>query len=420
MKLATHLTFRLSALFLIILMIWSVIYFFMQMYEIHDGIDEGLDNLKHEFLLQVDNDPEFVEVMVKHNPLNIIVKEISYKEAIETNEKHITTKVYFETEKEDEEVRLLQTAFKCESNGKYYSLKLFTSTVETDDLIENMLCMLIALWLTLGLLLIVAGKKIIENSSASFNLLLSRLQQFRLNRSEMIELPQTNISEFQDLNSTVEVLLKENIQAYKEQKNFIENASHELQTPLAIINSKIELLINDCHTNEEQIKELTIILANLSRMKRLNNSLLLLSKIKNKQFAETSEVNLSEVIQEVGENFNDIIEHKNISLNIRLVHLATTVTMNPDLAHVMINNLIKNAINYNIKNGKIDITLTNNSLSISNDGKELEKGVDIFQRYSSLNDSTGLGLSIVTSILALYNFKIEYSYTGKHNIVIFF
>lgn len=422
MKLANHLTIRLCGLFILILSLWSVIYFLMQMHEIYDDIDEGLTNLKQEFIVQADNDSAFVESMVKYNPFNMIVEEIDYEKAIDIKEEHTTTKVYFETEKEFEEVRILTTAFRCEANGKYYSIKFFTSTVESDDLIENMLFLLICLWITLSLMIIFGGKYIIERSSKPFNKLLEKLHDFSLDNTKMIEIPKTNISEFKALNNAVEALLKENIQAYNEQKAFIENASHELQTPLTVIISKIELMMNSQNISEEQISDLSIVLSNLNRMKRLNSSLLLLSKIKNKQFVENTDVNILEVLEDVRNNFSDIIEHRGLSLSIEQIGVPT-VKMNADLAHIMISNLMKNAVNYNILNGRIEIKLTTNSITISNDGKPISEGLNIFDRYISNNtsdSSTGLGLSIVSSIISVYRFKIEHSYNTMHHISIQF
>lgn len=422
MKLANHLGIRLTGLFVIIFLIWSVIYFFAQMHEIYDGIDEGLTNLKQEFIVQANKDAAFVENMEKYNPINMIVREISYEEAINLKEEHQTTKIYFETEKEFEELRILTTAFRCEDNEKYYRIQFFTSTVESEDLVENMLMLLVILWITLSMLLFWGNRYIIRRSSKPFSELLDKLHDFNLGQTKMIDFPKTNISEFRALNQTVEALLKENIQAYKEQKIFIENASHELQTPIAVIISKIELLMDKESVTEEQIKELSSILSNLNRIKRLNSSLLLLSKIRNKQFTTDTEVCLESIVSEVCESFEDIIEHKQISLKVDIEY-PPVLKMNSDLAHIMVSNLVKNATNYNTPNGGIEIVLRENYFAISNDGNPLPKGMNIFERYTSggsSNASTGLGLAIVSSIVDIYNFKISYSYEQKHIVTIYF
>lgn len=415
MKLSNHLTIRLSGIFIVIMLIWSVIYLIIQMNEIYDGIDEGLSNLKQEFVYKANNSPDFITDMEKHNPLNIIVNKIPYEEAKDFKEIYSASKVYFVTEEENEEVRMLTTAFFCEQNGQYYKLRIFTSTVETDDLIKNMLYLLIALWVGLALVIIIGIKKVIHNSNKPFNKLLDDLKCFRLGETKMIEFSPTNIQEYKELNHSVKILLEDNINAYNEQKNFIENASHELQTPLSITINKLELMANSNKPDKEQLEEITSALASLNRMKRLNSSLLLLSKIKNKQFSGNEKIDMIAVFDEILSDFEDFISHKELTLAINRKQEIMTVSINKDLAYILANNLIKNAISHNIKNGNIDITFASDTVTISNDG--LPVNSDIFERYvSSSTDSksSGLGLSIVKSITDIYGFKISHRYNNKH------
>lgn len=423
MKLANHLTSRLIALLLIVLAVWSVIYFWMQMNEIYGDIDEGLTNLKQEFIVQANTDPAFVDMMLAYNPINMQVEEISYGEALNIKEEHITTDIYFPTEREREEVRMLVTAFRCEPNGKYYRIKFFTSTVESEDLIKNMILLQVALWITLVSVMFFGGRYVINRTNKSFYKLLTELKNFELDQSKMIEIPPSNISEYKSLNKAVETLLEKNIQTYKEQKVFIENASHELQTPIAVIIGRIELMMNSQDISERHLSDLATILANLNRMKRLNSSLLLLSKIRNRQFVDTIRVNIREVIDDVYENFRDIIEHRELQFSIE-EEGNPDLLINKDLAHILVNNLIKNAVNYNIPQGKINIKLTHYSLTIANNGEAIKENINIFDRYTSFSSgsssSTGLGLAIVSSIAELYQFKIEYNYNGMHTISIRF
>ncbi len=421
MKLSNHLTLRLSGIFIIIMLIWSVIYFFIQMNEIYDGIDEGLNNLKQEFIYKANGSSEFIISMEEHNPLNIIVYKIPYEEAIEVKETYSASRVYFVTEEEDEEVRMLTTAFFCESNKEYYKLKIFTSTVESEDLIKNMLYLIIALWICLAFVIILVIKKVIHSSNKPFHKLLQDLRNFKLGETKMIKFPTTNIQEYTELNNSVKNLLESNIDAYNEQKTFIENASHELQTPLSIASHKLELLANEESLNESQLTYITSVLSSLNRMKRMNSSLLLLSKIKNKQFFENEPINMISVFEEILNNFEDLINHKEITLNIHKGCNTITLLMNKDLAYIMANNLIKNAVAHNVKSGTIDITFRPTSITISNDGLPTEN--DIFERYvssSSSHKSSGLGLSIVKSITDIYKFQITYQYSDKHIFTITF
>lgn len=421
MKLANHLTIRLSGLFIIIFLTWSAIYIFVQMAEIYDGIDEGLNNLKQEFIIKANASDDFIEAMSLHDPINVIVDKITHDEAIQLKETYSTAKVYFPSEDENEEVRMLTTAFLCERDQQYYSLKLFTSTVESEDLIKNMFYLLGSLWVILGITIVVALKKIINKSNRPFYMVLDNLKKFKLNSSKMIDFPQTSISEYKELNSSIQNLLEKNINTFTEQKNFIENASHELQTPLTIAISKLDLMMNSSELSEDQLEELNTVLRGLNRMKRLNSTLLLLSKIRNRQFVDNAEVDLSLIFEDTIEDFRDLAEYKGITINI-VKNGRAIVTMNKDLAHILATNLIKNAVIHNIKGGYIHIHIKEESITIMNSGSAIGKDINIFERYSSQSEdsqSSGLGLSIVKSIADLYKFRLSYQYGGKHIITLY-
>lgn len=423
MKLSNYLTLRLSFVLMLIMLIWSVIYFFIQMAEIHDGIDEGLTNLKQEFIYEANYSPEFLEAVKNHNPLNIRIEQITYEEADDFKETFADSKVYFVTEKEYEEVRMLTTAFYCEQDGNYYKLEFFTSTVERDDLIKNMSYLLIALWLGLALALVLVVKRIIYKSNEPFYTLLSNLKKFRLDNTKMIEFPKTRISEYAELNESVRILLERSIGTFVEQKNFIENASHELQTPLAITINRLELLLDASNLSEQQMNEISSILNNLNRMKRLNSSLLLLSKIKNKQYVTSEEVDLVNVFDITLSNFEDLIEHKGISMEVKKISSSLSVNMNKDLAFILATNLIKNAVSHNVKEGYIEIIYKSDSIVIINEGTPIDEDTDIFKRYvsnTSGSASSGLGLSIVKSIADIYNYRILHHYSGGKHIVTLF
>jgi signal transduction histidine kinase len=396
------------------MLFWSAIYFVLQMNEINDGNDEGLTNLKQEFIAKANTNPGFVEALEIHNPLNIIVKEIPYQEAISIIENFTTTKVYFSTEFEKEEVRMLTTAFRCEQNGKYYRLQFFTSTVESDDLIKNMFYLLFGLWIALSFTLFLVGKIIMSKANKPFYNLLNELEKFRLDNSQMIDFTPSNIREYTQLNKSVRELLKKNITVFTEQKVFIENTSHELQTPLTIVIAKLELLIEKYQHNRNYAEDIADVLNILNRMKRLNANLLLLSKIKNRQFPETSSVNLRNVLETVIADFDDLIDYKGIIIE-KTGEASPVMQMNEDLAYILFTNLIKNAVAHNHQGGKIIIRYASDSITIANSGNEVS--VDIFERYQNASvdeKSSGLGLSIVKSIVALYEIEITYSYDKVH------
>jgi signal transduction histidine kinase len=394
------------------MLLWTTIYCVLQMKEIHDGNDEGLTNLKQEFIAKANRLPDFVEDMEKSAPLNLMVKEISQTQAEKIVENFTTEKIYFATEFEKEEVRMLTSAFYCMLNGRYYQIQFFTSTVESDDLIKNMLYLMLGLWTALVLTVIIVSKIIISSANRPFYNLLENLKAFRLDNNKLFDFQDTKISEYKQLNASIKELLEKNMDVYNQQKQFIENTSHELQTPVTIAVARLEMLLEKYQNDQNLTEEITNLLQTLGRMKRLNSSLLLLSKIKNRQFSESENVDLQSVLENVIFEFEDLAEYKNISICKDIAcNASKTEKINPDLAHILFTNLLKNAINYTENGGKIIVFYAENLIRISNTGnKELE---NVFERY---HGASGLGLSIVKSIADLYGMEISYRFENKMHV----
>ncbi|MDR0724543.1 MAG: HAMP domain-containing histidine kinase [Prevotellaceae bacterium] len=416
MKLIDYLISRITLFFTAIMLLWAAVYFLLQMKEIHDGIDEGLTNLKQEFIAKANITPGFVDVLKTCSPPNFVIKEITTEDAKTVVENFTTATVYFPTELEKEEVRMLTTAFRCEQNGKYYQLQFFISTVESDDLIENTLYLLLGLWIALSLTMFVVSKIIVTKTNKPFYLLLDELKRFHPDNNRMIDFPPAKIREYIQLNNTVKELLERNMHVFAEQKMFIENTSHELQTPLAIVVAKLENLLEKYRDNETYVQELAGILNVLNRMKRLNSNLLLLSKIKNRQFADNRTVNLRETLERVIVEFEDLAAYRQIRVE-QKGNASPVLQINEDLAHILFTNLVKNAIVHNEPNGKISVRYAPDAITIANTGNKT--AAKMFERYQTgANDekSSGLGLSIVKTIAELYQIKVDYCYEGEMHI----
>ena len=415
MKLVNYLIIRITLVFTIIMILWSIVYLLLQMHEIHDGNDEGLINLKQEFVVQANTVEGFVESMEKFQPINLIITEIPFEEAVHIKEHFKTTTVYFPTEFDHEEVRMLTSAFRCELNGKYYKIQFFTSTVETEDILKNILYLTLGLWAVLIITLIVVGKVVISRSNKPFYQLLDEFKRFRLDNSKGIVIYETKIAEYKQLNEAVSELISKNINIFTEQKEFIENSSHELQTPIAVAITKLELMTEKYKNDKTLAQELVELTSTLNRMKRLNSSLLLLSKIKNSQFADIQNINMNAELQKSLEELSDFIDFKEITVIIDLQNIVEK-KMNSDLARILFVNLLKNAITHNKQGGKIEITAVSNIITISNTGTHPIE--NLFVRYRKTTRSSGLGLSIVKSIADLYNIEIEYRFEENKHVFI--
>ncbi|MBK6834145.1 MAG: hypothetical protein IPG89_07685 [Bacteroidetes bacterium] len=202
---------------------------------------------------------------------------------------------------------------------------------------------------------------------------------------------------------------------YEKLKNFTENASHELQTPLAIIKGKTELLMQTQGLTEEQSKLISEIDQTSNRLKKLNQTLLLLSKIENNQFKNEKSIDFSEILKSKLEQIEDLIKIKNIKLNAQIE--SSSQNINPVLADILISNLLSNALRYTPENGAISIQLNSKEFLISNNGNPLKFGGDkIFDRFhkeGESSESTGLGLALVKQIAVINKQGINYQYSNN-------
>jgi signal transduction histidine kinase len=228
-----------------------------------------------------------------------------------------------------------------------------------------------------------------------------------------LTLTNTGISEFDELNAVITALTDKVISDYKTLKQFSEDASHELQTPLSIIRAKVESLLNMHHPTLEQTEIIQSIYSSVERLSKLSRSLVLLTKVENRQFRDIQQINLKESIQHRLFEFQELIQLKKLKVKTQFADDGM-IHMSPSLADILINNLISNAINHNLVGGIIEIELFEHEFIICNSGeKQLETPEKIFERFHKQNQaskSIGLGLAIVKKICDTHNMKVSYSF----------
>jgi signal transduction histidine kinase len=248
---------------------------------------------------------------------------------------------------------------------------------------------------------------------------LNSIENFDLQNSKKPEFGESNIIEFEKLNEALNRMSEKMLKDFSLQKEFSENASHEIQTPLAIIKSKLELLIQSENYTEEQAKLIQDISDTVNRLSRINQALLMMTKIENKQFPVKEDLDLGLVIRKHLQNFEELIAEKDIETKTNL-QPSYCISMNPLLADMLVTNLISNAIKHNVSHGKFFISQTANSIIFKNTGDPLTFDPDlIFDRFRKDRqhpDSLGLGLSIVKKIAESSNIRIEYSYENEMHI----
>ncbi len=307
-------------------------------------------------------------------------------------------------------------------HGKIYHITVRALTVEKTDIVMSIFMATAVLLLLLVSVLYFINKKTATSIWKPFYENLEKLKSFSLQSREKFALNETPITEFNELNQSINRLTSKVKSDYNSLKEFTENASHELQTPLAVIQAKAENLLNGKNLNEEQITTLHAVLENISRLEKLNSTLLLLTKIENDQFSEQEAIHFTTLIQSNIDSMKELFEMRDIKTVVNIKE-EFVLEMNGSLAQILLVNLLKNALVHTGENGMIQVEIMKHQLVFSNSGKEALKNSDkIFERfYKETGDkrSTGLGLSLVSKICEVSHLQIEYTFaTDRHSFTI--
>tara|TARA_B100000945_G_scaffold288398_1_gene260719 strand:- start:1612 stop:2793 length:1182 start_codon:yes stop_codon:yes gene_type:complete len=389
--------------------------------EVYDSLDDGLENQKELILQAVREDPSLL-FDTEFGVNNYTIKKTSQPVSEHFySDSYRDTLMYMQVEDEYEPVRILESIF--EHKGDYYKIKLITSMVEEDDQIENLVKYLIVLYLLLISSILLLNNLIFRKIWKPFYDLIGHLKNFRIEKDEPIKTKPTSIDEFRLLNLSVEKLTEKSRKSYLVQKQFIENAAHELQTPLAISINKLELLVEKNELTDLQSQEVGQVLDSLGRLNRLNKSLLLLSKIDNDQYIEEERVSFNEVIRRTVENLEDFAVHRGVAIYVDEKE-QIDFKINKDLSEILLLNLIKNAVIHSDKKSQVKIEVARNSITIKNYGENKSLNPEmIFKRFSknsSNKSSTGLGLAISKAITDRYQLNLTYHFSGQHEFAIIF
>lgn len=305
-------------------------------------------------------------------------------------------------------------------NERFYQIIVRTSLIEKEEMLFFVTSVAgIAIFLFMILFTFLnraASKKILKD----FHTTLQKLNEFSIDQKEKFVLEKANIEEFNNLNKSLEYLADKAINEYRSLKEFTEELNHEIQTPLAVIKSKLELMLQTENLNKDSYSILDISLKQLSKINRINKSILFLNKLEHKKLFESESVELTSEINNVLLSLNDYIIAKKITIN-KKIDRSLNLWINQSLLNILIVNLFSNSIRHNIYNGIIEIELIDNELILSNNGKEPaynpEKYFERFYKESELNESIGLGLTIVKKICDNYGINIKYIYdSGFHKI----
>jgi signal transduction histidine kinase len=308
-----------------------------------------------------------------------------------------------------------QLVFPVIVNGKPYKAFVTKSEEEMEDLVLLIVLITVGIIIFLLLILFITNRLLLRKIWKPFYNNLQSIKAFNLSNKKYSGSDATDIDEFRDLDSAVKTMTAQIIKDYDTLKNFADNASHEMQTPLAILNSKLDLLIQEPGLTETHTKQLQSMYDAITRLTKLNQSLLLLTKIENNQFKPAEALRLDILLKEKLLQLEDLIIARHLKLSFVIVPVS--IKMNDYLADILLNNLISNAIRHNEENGEINITLNEQKLLISNTGTSLNfDAAQVFDRFKKDDQSEGLGLglAIVKQICDNYQFGISYSF--KNNL----
>ena len=382
-----------------------------------DETDDTLENYGEILMESALHDPSILETegslmsFYKFTP-------ISEEEGRHYRQVFYDATVYIELEDEDEPVRVMCTAFRM-PDGQYYELKLMISILERDDMVEAMLWYLGALFLLFLICTSIGIQLVLKGVFRPLHRLLDWLHCIQPGKEVPPLDNPTKIREFRQLSDAALDMGNRSYKAYEEQKQFIENASHELQTPLAIVRGKVELLAESEGMTEQQMEQLDEIYATLGRAVKLNKSLLLLSRIENGQYTEMEDVSVDEILDELLPDLMDIYEHKQVRLIRKREEQPFIIRCNHSLAQILVSNLVKNSLLHNREGGELQVFTTPASLVIRNTGDVPLDGEKLFRRFyhgmDGKKDSTGLGLAIARSIALSSSLKLTYEWQdGMH------
>lgn len=327
-------------------------------------------------------------------------------------------KIVIKNAREDEFEEFLEYSSRIEVKNNFYSIKLRESTFESEDLVSILTGALSILLLSVLIIAFFVSKKINKTVWKDFEKNLQEIEQFSFTANKPLQLLKSDIEEFDRLNKVVNNLTEKLETDYLSLKEFSENASHEIQTPLSIVLLNLEEVLQQ-DLNEETFKKVLTSIHALKRLSNLNQSLILLTKIENKQFIADKSISFNELIVRKTEEFASLFETKNIKLKLELTD-NFVVKINEQLSEILINNLLSNAFRHNLNNGEIHIVLTENEFKICNFGDQNSLTDDtIFKRFTKGNSkSYGLGLAIVKNICETNQLEIHYIKSDIHCFVI--
>lgn len=424
MKKLLTLTFRYYAALAGLLWLLSVplSYALIQRLVVQD-VDEALLARKDEISHLLTRQPQLLTYLPRTDPdVQLQADSSRLKRPDHLTDRLYDTTYYLPMLDEWEPHRELATRLRVGSQA--YRLRLRQSLVESEDFILTITGLQTGVFLLLLLGLGLINRQITRRLWHPFTDALHQIKRFRLETDQTPVWPPTPVAEFDELHQALTSLITRNQTVYASQKQFTENASHELQTPLAIITAELEVLFQAEHLPDRELAHVQRAAEAAHRLVQINKALLLLTQIDNQQFTDVQSVDLGLVLTRLLATNTDFVHHKHLRVQVQQA-ASLTVAINPQMAEVLLGNLVRNAIRHSPPGGELTFLITNNLIRISNTGVPLpfppETLFERFVKNPQLPEATGLGLAIARQIARRSALTLTYAYlpqTSKHQFTL--
>lgn len=416
MKLFHNVMLHVSVASVFIMTAWAVFFYWAIIDEVNDEVDDSLEDYSESLIVRYLNGEDMPSLNNGSNNQFYMYDvsseyaetypQISYRDEM----------VYIDDKLEYEPARILMTIFKTDTG--YKELVVYTPTIDKLDLQRSILGWIVALYAGILLILLLLNVWIFRRNMKPLYVLLSWFNNYKIGSGYKPLSNKTKITEFKELYHAVTMSAQRNEKLYEQQKMFIGNASHEMQTPLAICLNRLEMLMEDENLTEKQMEEIAKTHQTLENITRMNKSLLLLCKIENGQYADVKEVSVNSLVSQYVDTFNDVYYYKNITVKVTEMS-SLSMQINESLAIILVSNLLKNAYLHNCENGKIDVVISEKDFTVSNTGESALDSSKIFTRFyqgSKKEGSTGLGLALIHTICMANNISISYEFRDKMHV----
>lgn len=417
MKLFHLVLWRISLALIVVLTVWAGFFYMAVVEEVNDEVDDTLEDYSEGLIIRALSGEDMPTASNGSNN-QYYLYEVSESYAASHPQITYRDEMVFITEKSETELaRVLITIFRTEDE-RYMELVVYTPTIEKLDLLRAILGWIIFLYVLLLLIILSINIWVFRKNMKPLYVLLKWLDTSQLGKKNEPLENTTKITEFRKLNAATMAFAERGEKLFEQQKTFIGNASHEMQTPLAICRNRLEMLMEDETLTEHQLNELIKTHQTLENLTRMNRSLLLLCKIENGQFVDTRSVCLNDILAHYLDDYKEVYAYRNITVTVT-TDSSFCVEMNDSLVSVLVTNLLKNSFVHNIDGGFIYIKITANTFEISNTGEKPLDRERIFERFyqgQKKEGSTGLGLALVDSICKANHLKIDYTYVENRHI----